>query len=230
MSRRIVLIIAALLVAGLAVQAAGASSKHRTAPKASRSSHLLVGINDEADTLYGDPATAFATLKSLKVQVLRVNLYWGGTQWAVANSKPTDPTDPGDPAYDWSLYDRLVKYASLDNIQVVFSILFTPAWANGGKARTVAPTNPNDLQGVRGRGSRALQRLLDASVLAAEPDARDRQRAAPGREHVDGVERAEQPRLAHAAVQARRRRRGGSRAPTSTRRSATPSTAESTAS
>ena len=146
MSRRIVLIIAAFLVAGLAVQAAGASSKHRTAPKASRSSHLLVGINDEADTLYGDPVTAFATLKSLKVQVLRVNLYWGGTQWAVANSKPTDPTDPGDPAYDWSLYDRLVKYASLDNIQVVFSILFTPAWANGGKARTVAPTNPNDLK------------------------------------------------------------------------------------
>ena len=146
MSRRIALIIVALLVAGLAVQAAGASSKHRTAPSASRSSHLLVGINDEADTLYGNPATAFEALKTLKVQVLRVNLYWGGTQWAVANSKPTDPTDPGDPAYSWSLYDRLVKYASLDNIKVVFSILFTPSWANGGKARTVAPTDTTDLK------------------------------------------------------------------------------------
>jgi len=28
----------------------------------------------------------------------------------------------------------------------MFSILFTPSWANGGKARTVAPTNPKDLQ------------------------------------------------------------------------------------
>jgi hypothetical protein len=146
-SRRIALIVVAgLLVAGLAVQAAGASSKHRTAPKAHKSSHMLVGINDEANTLYGDPATAFATLKTLKVQVLRVNLYWGGTKWAVANNKPTDPTDPGDPAYNWSLYDRLVKYAALNNIQVVFSILFTPTWANGGAARSAAPKNPTDLR------------------------------------------------------------------------------------
>ncbi|HEY5057731.1 MAG TPA: hypothetical protein VII51_01825 [Gaiellaceae bacterium] len=145
-SRTATVVLACLAVAGLAVQAAGASSKHVAAPKAKASSHMLVGINDEADTLYGDPVSAFATLKTLKVQVLRVNLYWGGTKWAVANSKPTDPTDPGDPAYNWALYDRLVEYASLDNIQVVFSILFTPAWANGGKARTVAPTNANDLK------------------------------------------------------------------------------------
>jgi len=146
-SRRIVLIVAVgLLGAGLAVQAAGASSKHGAAAKARTSSHMLVGINDEPDTLYGDPATAFAMLKTLKAQVLRVNLYWGGNKWAVANSKPTDPTDPGDPAYNWSLYDRLVKYAALNNIKVVLSILFTPSWANGGKARTVAPTNFTDLQ------------------------------------------------------------------------------------
>jgi hypothetical protein len=108
---------------------------------------LLVGVNDEALTLYSDPITAFRTLTQLHVQVLRVNLYWGGTQWAVANSKPADPTDPGDPAYDWSLYDRLVRYAAANNVRIVFSILFTPAWANGGKGRNVAPTDPTDLQG-----------------------------------------------------------------------------------
>src|SRR5258708_18258710 len=107
---------------------------------------MLVGINDEADTLYGNPASAFATLKTLHVQVLRVNLYWGGNQWAVATKQPTDATDPGDPAYNWAIYDRLVKYATNNNIKVVFSILFTPGWANGGQARTVAPTNPKDLQ------------------------------------------------------------------------------------
>jgi hypothetical protein len=107
---------------------------------------MLVGINDEADTLYGNPTTAFATLKTLKAQVLRVNLYWGGTKWAVATKKPTDATDPGDPAYNWSLYDRLVHYAFVNNIKVVFSILFTPSWANGGKGKSAAPTNAKDLQ------------------------------------------------------------------------------------
>jgi hypothetical protein len=138
-SKRIVLIATVLLAAvGLTVSAATAAPK---------SSHLLVGINDEADTLYGNPLNAFATLKSLNTQVLRVNLYWGGTKWAVANSgRPKDPTDPGDTAYNWALYDRLVKYAHDNNIQVVFSILFTPAWANGGKARTVAPTDFKDLE------------------------------------------------------------------------------------
>jgi hypothetical protein len=144
-SKRITLIAAALLaVAGLAVSAATASTKK---PTVKTSSRLLVGINDEADTLYGDPAAAFNTLTALKTQVLRVNLYWGGTKWAVANgSRPKDPTDPGDQAYNWALYDRLVQYAHDSGIQVVFSILFTPKWANGGKARTVVPTNLTDLE------------------------------------------------------------------------------------
>jgi hypothetical protein len=143
-SKRIALIAAlAAVLAGLAVGAATASPK--THPKAA-SSRMLVGINDEPDTLYGNPATAFATLQALRVQVLRVNLYWGGNKWAVANKKPTDATDPGDPAYNWALYDRLVKYASNTGVQVVFSILFTPSWANGGKAKSVAPTSARSLQ------------------------------------------------------------------------------------
>ena len=147
MSKRIALLsVLTVVVAGLAVGAATASPKKNTAPKAQKSSHLLVGINDEPDTLYGNPATAFATLTTLKVQVLRVNLYWGGNKWAVANKKPSDATDPGDPAYNWALYDRLVKYATDRKIKVVFSFLFTPSWANGGKAKSVAPTNGKDLQ------------------------------------------------------------------------------------
>jgi len=142
-SRRLALAAAVVLVAVVAVSAATASPKTHAVKQ---STHLLVGMNDEPDTLYGDPATAFATLKSLNVQVLRVNLYWGGNKWAVANSKPADATDPGDPAYQWGLYDRLVQYAHTYNIQVVFSILFTPSWANGGQARTVAPTNMQDLE------------------------------------------------------------------------------------
>jgi hypothetical protein len=143
-SKRIALLAAAVMAtAGLAVSAATASSKkHAT----KQSSNLLVGINDEGFSLYGDPTTAFTTLKSLNVQVIRVNLYWGGTKWAVASkSRPSDPTEPGDQAYDWTIYDRLVRYATQFNIKVMFSIVYTPGWANGGKARTVAPTNYNDL-------------------------------------------------------------------------------------
>ena len=144
MCKRIALLAAvSAVIAGLAVGAATASQNK---PGVKTSGHMLVGINDEPDTLYGNPATAFGTLSALRAQVLRVNLYWGGNKWAVANKKPTDATDPGDPAYDWSLYDRLVKYATDNNVQVVFSILFTPSWANGGKAKSVAPTTGKSLQ------------------------------------------------------------------------------------
>jgi hypothetical protein len=142
--RHAVIAVLVLAAAGLAVSAATASPKKHASAK---TSHLLVGINDEADTLYGNPVTGFQALKALNAQVLRVNMYWGGTQWAVSRgAKPTDPTDPGDPAYDWSLYDRLMRYAATYHVKVVFSILFTPKWANGGKARTFGPTNPSDLE------------------------------------------------------------------------------------
>ena len=111
---------AALIIAGLAAASATATTQKHSATK---SSHLLVGINDEAFTLYGDPSTAFETLQSLRTQVLRVNLYWGGNKWAVANSKPANATNPGDPAYDWSLYDRLARYSASSGIKLVLSIV-----------------------------------------------------------------------------------------------------------
>jgi len=144
MNRRIALIAAAGLVVASLVAASATATPTRQARE--QSTRLLVGINDEASTLYGNPATAFAALKSLRTQVLRVNLYWGGNKWAVANKKPADATDPGDPAYRWAIYDRLVRYATDNKIKVVFSFLFTPGWANGNKARNVAPTNAKDLE------------------------------------------------------------------------------------
>jgi hypothetical protein len=142
---RIIRVLAAsLLAAALAASAAtAASSKH--SKKAT--THLLVGINDEAFTLYGDdPAAAFETLQSLRTQVLRVNLYWGGTKWAVANTKPTNAADPGDPGYNWSLYDRLDRYAVSHGIKLLFSIVSTPSWANHGAGKNQAPTSMTALQ------------------------------------------------------------------------------------
>jgi len=129
---------AAVIVAGLPASAATAAPK---------SSNLLVGINDEAFTLYGDnPPAAFETLQSLHTQVLRVNMYWGGNKWSVANEKPTNAADPADPAYDWSLYDRIAGYASTSGIKLLFSIVGTPSWANHGAGHNHAPTSFTGLQ------------------------------------------------------------------------------------
>jgi hypothetical protein len=128
---------AAVLVvaAGLGVPAAGAQA------------HMLVGLQDDAMIVDGNPTTAFPILRQLRVQIIRVNLIWGGTKYGVANSgRPAHAQDPADPAYDWTLYDRVVKYASQNHIQVLFTILFTPKWANGGRARNVAPSRMADLQ------------------------------------------------------------------------------------
>jgi hypothetical protein len=115
------------------------------APSASASRNLKIGILDEANTLYGSPEYSFPILRQLRTQVLRVNLYWGG-RFGVAGERPTNPTNPRDPAYDWSLYDRLVHFSSQYRLKVVFSVYGTPGWANGFQGLNRAPRRPADLQ------------------------------------------------------------------------------------
>ena len=122
-----------LVAAGLAV------------PAASASRHMLVGLQDDANTLTGVPNVTFPILKRLRTQVLRVNLYWGG-QLGVALERPVNPANPSDPAYDWSLYDRTVNYASQYGIKMLFSIYGTPGWANRHRGLNHAPTRMRDLQ------------------------------------------------------------------------------------
>jgi hypothetical protein len=116
------------------------------AASAQSSRFLRVGIYDEAQTLYGPVETTFPIFKQLHVQEVRLNLYWGGARYGVAQQKPAHATDPNDPAYDWSLYDRTVRYAAQYGVKVLFSVYGTPAWANGGKGANVSPTRPADLQ------------------------------------------------------------------------------------
>lgn len=133
MRRRAVIAAAVLAVAVLAA-----------APGASASKFIQKGIFDDAQILWGNPGKVFPMLKSLKTQLIRVNLYWGGPN-GVAKRRPANPTNPNDSAYDWATYDRTVQYASQYGIKVVFSIVATPAWANGGGATNVAPKNALDL-------------------------------------------------------------------------------------
>ena len=122
------------------------------APAAAASKHMLVGINDEADTLYGNPDVTFPILRRLHVQVLRVNLYWGG-RFGVAFERPLDPTNPRDPAYDWTLYDRTVNYAAQYGIKMLFSIYGTPGWANRHHGLNRPPIRPSGVSRACSRRS-----------------------------------------------------------------------------
>jgi putative glycosyl hydrolase len=105
---------------------------------------MLVGIFDEAQTL-GNPDQSFPLLKTLRVQMVRSNLYWGGPG-GVARRRPNKPVDPADPAYNWEIYDRMVRTAAENHIKVLFSIFGTPGWANGGKPMNRAPKVGRDLR------------------------------------------------------------------------------------
>jgi putative glycosyl hydrolase len=107
---------------------------------------MMVGLLDEASALYGDPDVVYPVFQQLGVQVVRMDLYWGGPSFAVARKKPTNAKDPDDPAYNWALYDRAVNYAAQYNVQLLFTIWGTPGWANGRKKPYYAPTKMADLR------------------------------------------------------------------------------------
>jgi len=111
-------------------------------PAAQAKRHMLIGMQDDAMVLFGNPDFTFRTLKQLRVQIVRVNLNWN----QVAKRRPAHPQDPADPAYNWDVYDRAVRYASQNGMRVLMTILFVPSWANGGKPRNVPPRNYTDLR------------------------------------------------------------------------------------
>jgi Glycosyl hydrolase catalytic core len=116
-------------------------------PVASASKFMQLGIFDDTQILHGATDRVYRELNGLGVQVVRVNLWWGGPAgMGVAKRKPRNPTNPNDPAYDWSVYDRAVQYATQYNVRLVFSLLGTPPWANRAKGWNVAPTNVLDFK------------------------------------------------------------------------------------
>jgi hypothetical protein len=114
-------------------------------PAATASSGMLIGIYDEGSTFYDDSAQVFTRYQTLGINVLRVNLYWGG-KIGVAKTRPFDAADPRDAGYDWSLYDRVAAFAGAYKIQLLFSITGTPRWANGGASPNRPPKNFADLR------------------------------------------------------------------------------------
>jgi hypothetical protein len=103
---------------------------------------MLVGIYDPVQPIAA-PDTTFPTLVKLRTQIIRVNLDWN----VIATRRPAQPTDPADPAYNWSIHDTVLQNAAKNKIQVLFTILGTPRWANGKlKGTNRAPAKMADLR------------------------------------------------------------------------------------
>jgi putative glycosyl hydrolase len=132
-------------------------------PSASASRFIQRGIFDDAQLNYGNPDQVFPMLKTLKTQLVRVSLVWGGPN-GVAKRRPLNPTNPNDPAYDWSVYDRTANYAQQYGMKVVFSVIGTPPWANGAAGVNVAPRSALDLE----RFATAAARRYSGTFRAAD--------------------------------------------------------------
>ena len=103
---------------------------------------MLVGIYDPVQPIAA-PDTTFPTLVKLRAQIIRLNLDWN----LIATKRPVNPTDPADPAYNWSVHDTVLQNAAKNKIQVLFTIIGTPKWANGKlKGTNRAPAKLADLR------------------------------------------------------------------------------------
>jgi len=139
MSKKLILLTLATILVAVLISAGASAGRTQTTVRS-----FSVGIYDDGMTL-GNPDKGFPILHNLRAQVVRITLWWGGPI-GVAKTKPKNPTNPADPAYDWSAYDRAVQDAATYNIKVIFSIVGTPAWANGGRAAKYVPTTTTSLQ------------------------------------------------------------------------------------
>ena len=87
------------------------------------------------------PCSAFPLYKRLGVDTFQFQIPWS----QVAPSRPANPRNPNDPAYHWpSSADFIVQQASANGIALATMVKSTPNWANGGRAVSYAPHNPQD--------------------------------------------------------------------------------------
>ena len=139
MSKKLILLTLATILVAVLISAGATAGRTQTTARS-----FSVGIYDDGMTL-GNPTKGFPILRNLRAQVVRVTLWWGGPI-GVAKTKPTNPANPADPAYNWTVYDRAVQDAAKNRIKVLFSIVGTPAWANGRRSAKYAPTTTASLQ------------------------------------------------------------------------------------
>jgi hypothetical protein len=85
--------------------------------------------------------SAGPTYRALGVDDLQVQVSWA----TVEPTRPADPRNPADPAYAWDAnVDAAIAQGAKYGYDVALLVSGTPAWANGGKDATWAPTRARD--------------------------------------------------------------------------------------
>lgn len=74
-------------------------------------------------------------LADTRARWTRVDIDWS----RVATARPAAPRDPADPAYDWRTYDAIVSGLHRRGVNVMVTLLGTPAWASASGAWNAAP-------------------------------------------------------------------------------------------
>ena len=114
---------------------------------ASASPSVRFGVEDDAYLASGPSLEpGLQTLDELGVGLVRYMVNWR----QVAPTKPRHPANPGDPAYDWSSTDTILGALHAHGVDVLLTLVRTPAWANGGHGQNAAPTSKYTLASFAG--------------------------------------------------------------------------------
>lgn len=135
----------------------------------------IVAIQDDRLPYASDPAARIRMLADAGAALIRVDLRWD----TVARARPANPTDPADPAYDWHQYDAIVAAAATYNVEVLFAVYGTPAWAADTSVRTLPDY-------IEGRFPDASFRPREATDFGAFGEAVARRYAPLGVEKWEG--------------------------------------------
>ncbi len=88
-----------------------------------------------------DGSSALGLYAELGVDTVQLSMSWA----SVASERPASAVDPSDPAYRWpNEIDVAERAARSRGIQVALLVASTPPWANGGRAQTRVPDEPQD--------------------------------------------------------------------------------------
>ncbi len=125
--------------------------------------------------------SAFDTYDRLGAGIYETAITWR----QAAPHRPSRPGDPADPAYRWpSDVDRAVAEARRHGMQVMIQLIFSPAWANGGRPGNWAPGDPRDLARFAKAAARrypAVRRWMIWGEPTREPNFMPLARETPGR-------------------------------------------------
>ena len=125
---------------------------------------IKVGFADDvfADKLFfsDDPSVRelwFGRAERTNAELVRLNLYWSRIS---ASGEPIAPQNPEDPAYDWTEMDNAVRGADAEGLEVLFTVLSAPAYAEG-------PNRPSIEKARAGTWRPSAEKFEDFAVALA---------------------------------------------------------------